>query len=76
MTFQLGKMIFHFKQKEDIRMAKAQKVILVDKQNSENEMVFDSISKAADFIEISKMQLSRILKHQSENNTDYFITFG
>lgn len=69
-------MIFHFKQKEDIRMAKAQKVILVDKQNSENEMVFDSISKAADFIEISKMQLSRILKHQSENNTDYFITFG
>lgn len=76
MTFQLGKMIFRFKQKEDIRMAKAQKVILVDKQNSENEMVFDSISKAADFIEISKMQLSRILKHQSENNTDYFITFG
>ena len=69
-------MIFHFKQKEDIRMAKAQKVILVDKQNSENEMVFDSISKAADFIEVSKMQLSRILKRQSENNTDYFITFG
>ena len=57
-------------------MAKAQKVILVDKQNSENEMVFDSISKAADFIEISKMQLSRILKHQPENNTDYFIAFG
>ena len=57
-------------------MAKAQKVILVDKQNSENEMVFDSISKAADFIEVSKMQLSRILKRQSENNTDYFITFG
>ena len=69
-------MIFHSKQKKDIRMAKAQKVILVDKQNSENEMVFDSISKAADFIEVSKMQLPRILKRQSENNTDYFIPFG
>ena len=57
-------------------MAKAQEVILVDKQNSEKEIVFHSISKAADFIGVSKMHLSRILKQQAENNTSYFITYG
>ena len=57
-------------------MAKAQKVILVDKQNSEKEIVFQSIAKAAEFVEVSKMHLSRILKNQAENNTDYFITYG
>lgn len=57
-------------------MAKNKKVILIHKNEGNKEMVFDSIKKAAKHIGVSAAQVSRILRQERENNTDYFITLS
>lgn len=57
-------------------MAKNKKVILIHKRKSEEELIFDSTRKAAKHIGVSATQVSRILRQERGNNTDYFMTLA
>ena len=48
--------------------------ITISHKRSGKEFEFDSIRKASVFLEISAMQLSRIVRGKRENRTAYFIT--
>lgn len=43
-------------------------------KNSGKEINFESLTEASQFLKISKMKLSRILKGKGTNGTDYFVT--
>ena len=57
-------------------MTKTKKVILIHKRKSEEELIFDSTRKAAKHIGVSATQVSRILRQERGNNTDYFMTLA
>lgn len=48
--------------------------LVVVKKTGGEEMIFSSLRKASEYIGVSSVQLSRILKGQRENNTKFFIT--
>lgn len=43
-------------------------------KKSGKEINFESLTEASQFLKISKMKLSRILKGKGTNETDYFVT--
>ena len=43
-------------------------------KKSGKEINFESLTEASQFLNISKMKLSRILRGKGTNETDYFVT--
>ena len=43
-------------------------------KNTGEQIKFSSITDASKYLKVSKMQLSRIIRGQRQNTTEYFIT--
>lgn len=56
-------------------MTKGKKMkVTISHKSSGKEFDFDSLTKASRFMNISAMQLSRIIRGKSDNLTAYYVT--